>query len=725
MVKSVLKILFLFVLFGFLLIHSPVTQVKDLGLRQVMGFPDSLINREVNLDYGRIPLYFVLNEGQVGNRALFYAKTSGYTLWLTKNGLVFDSEWSKYSDLQKQKTAKASIAEETFERDISKLVFLNVNQNPKVIPLDFSEYKVNYFIGNDESKWRVNVPTSKAVLYRELYPNINFKVYGVEEQMEYDWIVKPGGEVSDIRFLLEGVKETRIDGEQNLAVETGFGELKHKKPECYQYIDGEKVYIEGLFHEIEENTYGIEVKKYNKDYELVIDPVILVYSTYLGGKKYDSGYGIAVDSEGAVYITGWTCSANFPTKNPFQEKYKGNNRNAFVTKINPEGSGLVYSTFLGGHGDDYTHDLAIDSKGSAYVTGKANSSDFPIKNPFQTEYKGIDDVFITKISPDGSELVFSSFLGGSGQDWGTGVTVDSRGSAYVTGGTTSADFPLKKAFQKIYKGGKTTYPWDAFITKIHPQGKKIVYSSYLGGDEGDIAHGIAVDSEGAAYVTGTTSSKNFPKKKPFQENIAGYSDAFICKIHKKGNRLLYSTYLGGSDWDNSRGIAVDSKGAAYVTGDTKSTDFPTQNPLQEVNAGGYDIFIAKIKQKGNKLVYSTYLGGNDKDRGYAIAVDSKGAAYITGETYSINFPNINSFQKNMAGSSDAFICKIHRKGNSFFFSTYLGGSSYETGYGIAVDAQGTVYVTGKTDSKNFPKKKAIQKKNRGEYDAFITKIQYK
>ena len=265
-------------------------------------------NLDLSPDFGKIPLYFVPNRGQVDETALFYAKTSRYTLWLTKEGLVFDS--TRRIKKESPETKRLSPREENnpedfkYDRDVSRLVFVNANRSPEIIPIDRTEHKVNYLIGNDKSEWRTNIQTSREVLYKELYPNIDLKVYGIERQIEYDFVVKSGGEVSDISFEYKYVEKTKIAKEGNLVIKTKFGELEHAKPVCYQVIEGERVEIQAEFMKIGDNNYGFKVKGYNRNYELIIDPLVLIYSTYLGGSDWERGNGIAVDSEGAAYVTG-------------------------------------------------------------------------------------------------------------------------------------------------------------------------------------------------------------------------------------------------------------------------------------------------------------------------------------------------------------------------------------------------------------------------------------
>jgi len=710
MIKIVPRVFFLFVLMVFLCSQSSITQTQTLNskIHQRIEVQNAQKALKVDFDYGKIPLYFIPNKGQVHEKALFYAKASRYTLWITKQGLVFDRIL--------ERDRLPGIRDQKYERDVSKFIFLDSNKNPEVIPLGKTEYKVNYFVGNDQSKWRTDISASKAVLYKELYKSIDLKVYGIEKQVEYDWVVRPGGKVSDIRFEYENVKDIRIDEKGNLVVETEFGELRQTKPVCFQVIEEKRISIKAEFKRIEKNIYGFEVKKYNRDYKLIIDP--MVYSTYLGGSETnydaeDKGKGIAVDKRGAAYVTGNTNSLDFPTKNPFQGDL--NRRDAFVTKIKPNGKDLVYSTFLGGTGLDYGNAIAVDEKGCAYVTGDTLTSDFPTKNPFQANLNGKCDVFVSKLNPDGNALLYSTYLGGSDYDYGYGIAVNKKGSAYVTGIAYSSDFPTKKPFQENFKGVE-----EAFVTRLNKKGNGLVYSTYLGGSDKDRGGGIAVDKKGNAYVTGWTLSTDFPTENPLQENNAGWGDVFITKINAKGKTLLYSTYLGGSCWDTAYGIAIDEQGSAYVIGQTSSSDYPTKNPFQDSLKGVEDALVAKINSKGDTLLYSTYLGGSDAEIGCGIAVKEK-FAYVIGRTYSSDFPTEKPVQKKYKGDGDAFVTRLNLQGNGLVYSTYLGGSKKEWGFGIAVDKRGAAYATGETYSKNFPTKNPFQENQKG-IDAFITKI---
>lgn len=410
----------------------------------------------------------------------------------------------------------------------------------------------------------------------------------------------------------------------------------------------------------------------------------LVYSTYLGGDGDDGTSedfvrrGIAVDSEGNAYVTNFTTSTDFPTTEGALQTTIGGAPDAFVTKLNPAGNALVYSTYLGGSGSDEGRGIAVDSLGHAYVAGATTSTDFPITlGAFQTfnasgSTPGFEgDAFVVKLNPDGSDLVYSSYLGGSTSDGGIGITVDTSGNVYVTGSTNSSDFPTTpEAFEPNFPSGG----FDAFVAKVNPDGSALVYSTYLGGSSDDVGSGIAVDASNNAYVTGVTGSTNFPTTEgAFQTTLGdcpGCRDAFVAKLNADGSTLVYSTYLGGSADDGGSDIAVDTSGNAYVTGTTRSTNFPTANAVQPNFGGaGYDAFVVKLNS-GGALVYSTYLGGDSFDLGFGIAVDPFGNAYVTGRTNSwFGFPitpgafqpcldqpsQVNCFGKPLF---DAFVTKI-------------------------------------------------------------------
>ena len=430
----------------------------------------------------------------------------------------------------------------------------------------------------------------------------------------------------------------------------------------------------------------------------------LGYSTYLGGTapSTDIGFGIAVDGSGNAYVTGSTTSTIFPLQSPFQGSFAGI-QDAFVTKLNAAGNTLAYSTYLGGTGTDDSRGIAVDSSGNAYMTGYTQSSNFPLQSPFQGSYAGSQDAFVTKLNAAGNTLAYSTYLGGNSQESGQDIAVDGSGNAYVTGSTTSSNFPLLNPFQGGFTGSQ-----DAFVTKFNAAGNSLGYSTYLGGNNLDDGLGIAVDGSGNAYITGYTQSSNFPLQNPYQ-GFAGSIDAFVTKFNAAGNTLAYSTYLGGNNFDYGNDIAVDGSGNAYVVGTTYSPNFPVQNAYQSTKPGGAsaDVYLTKFNPAGNTLAYSTYLGGTGTDDGLGIAVDGNSNAYVTGYTQSSNFPILNPFQGSLLGSQDVFVTKFNAVGNALSYSTYLGGNNLDNGQDIAVDGSGNAYVTGYTRSLKLSASKSL------------------
>jgi hypothetical protein len=463
------------------------------------------------------------------------------------------------------------------------------------------------------------------------------------------------------------------------------------------------------------------VAKFDPDPTLPDPNDALIYSTYLGGDARDFGNSIAVDTSGNSYITGSTGSNDFPTEDAFKPN-RGSLRDAFVAKVNQTGEALLYSTYLGGSLDDLANGITVDSEGNAYIVGTTASVDFPkTTGVFEEIQQGAQDAFVSKLDPFGDSFIYSTYLGGSSDDFGNGIAVDSSGNAYVTGTTQSGDFPTVNFFDDSLGGAQ-----DAFVTKLNSTGTApLAYSSYLGGSGNDFGNGIAVDSAGDAYVTGTTQSGDFPTVNFFDNSLGGAQDAFVSKFDPSllgVASLIYSTYLGGSTDDRGNGIAVDTSNNAYVAGTTLSDDFPVKNPLQPTRGGDNDAFISKFNSAGSALTYSTYLGGSTDDRGNSIAVDISGNAYITGTTESANFPVANAFQDDLLGPMDSYVTKVNAAGDTLVYSSYLGGSNDDLGNAIAVDGLGNVFVAGTTDSTNFPTK-SVQNNPGGGNDGFVAKVQ--
>jgi hypothetical protein len=597
--------------------------------------------------YGQLPLSFEANQGQTAAPVNYLARGSGYALFLTPGAAA----------LSLQKPAAANLgpgAAPAPEGDVLRMQLVGASATPQVVGLDQLPGTTNYFIGNDPSQWHTNVPSFARVAYQGLYPGVDLVYYGNQRQLEYDFVVAPGASAAVIRLGLQGAEGMALDARGNLVLHTVGGDVVEHAPVLYQQSGGVRQAVSGRFVLEGDGQVGFAVGAYDASRPLIIDPV-LSYSTYLGGNGYEEGQDIAVDSAGNAYLIGTTTSTDFPTADALQAAYGGGLFNAFVAKLDASGTSLVYSTYLGGSGEDNGNDIAVDRAGNAYVTGHTTSTDFPTANPIQATNGGGQDAFVAKLNACGTALVYSTYLGGSGDDLGQGIAVDRAGDAYVTGRTTSADFPTVNPIQAANRGFM-----NAFVAKVNASGTALVYSTYLGGSGEDDGTAIAVDRAGNAYVTGSTSSTNFPTVNPIQAGYGGgNTDAFVAKLNATGTALVYSTYLGGSGEDLGFGIAVDRAGNAYVTGGTDSTNFPTANPIQAANGGSEDAFVAELDASGTALVYSTYLGGSGFDRGIRIAVDRAGNAYVTGDTQSTDFPTVNPLQAAYGGGSDdAFVAKI-------------------------------------------------------------------
>jgi hypothetical protein len=702
--------------------------------------PNCATKIRISETYGSLPLHFEANQGQVDERVRFLSRGSGYNLLLTSNEAVLTlSRRENNQDSTAEREDRKRGGESLIQTGTLRMRWEGANEDEKIEGVEGLEGKSHYFLGNDPGKWRSNISLYRKVRYRDLYPGVDLIYYGNQRQLEYDLVVTPEGDPNAIRLAIEGAEEVRVNGGGDLVVRINGGEVIQHKPLIYQEREGKREIIRGGYvvenlgqkqHEKGKVRISFKIDHFDSGKPLIIDPY-LVYSTYFGANSLDRAYAIAVDSLGSAYITGYTYSTNFPRLNAFQGTFGGGTSDVFVTKLNPSGTALVYSTYLGGNGNnDYGYGIAVDRWGYAYVTGNTDSTNFPILNPIQGTYGGgYYDAFVTKLDPSGSALVYSTYLGGNANELNPRIAVDGSGNAYVTGGTYSTDFPIfptsLNPFQPSNAGGS-----DAFVTKLDSSGTA-VYSTYLGGSNWDGALAIAVDSSGNAYITGETKSSNFPTNNPIQASIGGTDDAFVTKLNPSGTALLYSTFLGGKngwnvleyDMDYGTGIAVDDSGSAYVVGSTWCIDFPTVNPIQGSNAGSRDLFIVKLNPAGTALVYSTYLGGSNDDNSNAIAVDSTGSAYITGFTNSTDFPTSNATQGIYGGGSwDAFVTKVNPPGSALVYSTYLGGNDVEYGYGIAVDSSGAAYIAGYTSSTNFPTANPLQGSYAGSSDAFVTKI---
>jgi len=710
---STRQILILVVMFG-LVLFATIANAQ-------ITFDETSQKQMAMTNMSAMPMAFTENLGQWGEKTLFRAEASGATFYFCKDEVAYlfvrDTDELLEDDHfpgQDMPGLDDRFSRPRYKKEslLIKAQFVGTNPHAEVIGEDRLSHNCNYFYGNDPDKWCTDVPNYSTIIYKDIYSGIDLKYYGNGKSMKYDFIVHPGADLSQITIRYTDVEDISISHNGDLQMATRFGLVYENKPYVYQNVNGRVSEVKASYYLKEPGVFGFRVDGYNPAYMLIIDPE-LIYSTYLGGNDAEGARGIAIDGSGNVYVTGLTSSNDFPTyPDSAYDSTYYSGGDAFVTKLSPEGNSLIYSTYLGGNDSDIGNDITVDISGNAYVIGWTSSTNFPTENPYQTNQAALD-AFVTKLSSNGNSLIYSTYLGGTGDDFGNGIAIDDSGNAYITGETSSSNFPTLNPFQTNLQGNE-----DAFVTKLSTEGNSIIYSTYLGGESYDRGYGIAVDSSGCSYITGRAGSAYFPTLNPYQLS-QGATDAFVTKLSSSGASLIYSTYLGGSGNEWSIDIAVDGSGCAYIAGHTMSSDFPTENAYDSTYYSS-ESFVTKFNPAGDSLIFSTYLGGSGADYIYSIAINSSGNTYVTGKTNSPDFPTENPYQL-YQGGWDAFVTRFSAEGNDLIYSTYLGGNDSEEGQDIAVNG-GIAYVTGHTFSTNFPTLNPYQV-NQGSMDVFLTKFE--
>ncbi len=661
--------------------------------------------------YGRLPMRFEVNRRQTDKRVRFLARGSGYGVFLTGHEAVLALHAAPSgSSATLRHRLHGSSSPKT---DVLRMQLLAASPSAEPKGVEPLSGTVSYFRSSDPSRWQSGVPTFAKVKFPAVYPGIDLVYYGDQGQLEYDFVVAPKADPKAIRLHFAGARKLRLDASGNLTIRASNGRIVFHMPVVYQRENGVRRPVEGRFKLLADNSVGFTLGDYDHDRPLVIDPT-LVYSTYLGGSTQEAALGIAVDASGNTYITGTTSSADFPTTaGSYQTAQKSaGHTQAFVTKLNPTGTALIYSTYLGGsNDDDQANAIAVSAAGNAYITGYANTSDFPTTaGAFEASRPTEGSMgFVTEFNSTGTALVYSTYLGGSfGGEQGSGIALDSSGNAYIVGNTSATDFPVTPgAFATTISGFRS-----GFVTKLNPAGSALVYSTYLGGSNYDDALAVDVDAAGNAYVGGSTTSPNFPVTPgAFHQTKLAPANAtgFVTKLNPAGSALVYSTYLGGSDTEQVKAIAVDAAGTAYAAGHTESTDFPvTPGAFQGASKPGAG-FVTHLNAAGSALDYSTFLGpasGQFSDGPHSIRVDSKGEVYVTGATLP-GFPvTPGAFQPTASTFGSAYVTRLNATGTALIYSTCLGGTGAGTfatsGDAIAIDAAGHAFVAGDTQAKDFP-----------------------
>jgi hypothetical protein len=718
----------------------------------------------ITAGYGNVPLIFEANQGQTDSAVKFLSQGKGYTVFLTSGSMVLSLRPTELTPPQEISSSPVSAGPGTGRSAVRQMekaaraqksdtttVAINLvgsSTKPQAGGEGLLPTKVNYFIGRDPKKWHTNIPTYARIRYRNVYPGIDLVYYGNHRSMEYDFDLAPGADPTQIQFNVKGTDALNLDSAGNLLLTKGASELRLQPPVLYQEINGARARVPGTYVLRDSTHVGFAVGSYDATKPLVIDPV-LVYSTFLGGSGDDFSNGIAVDATGDAYVVGLTDSADFPSA--IIGSYNPTLFRMFLTKLDPTGSTLLFADYFGGtSGGDEAFSVALDSLGSPYVTGCATSSDFSVTaGAYQTTLAGSQDAFLAKFSPDGSSIIYSTYLGGStlnnigGSTTQTGysVSVDPAGEAVVAGVTMATNFPTAAAFQSSVSTDQFG-DWGeyGFVTKFSVTGDSLLYSTYLSGatinttasycpacfpDSEVLA--VVTDSSGDAYVTGYTSTTDFPVTTgAITTSYPGdylSSVGFVSKFDNTGT-IVYSTYLGGLSSTLLDAIAVDSTGSAFVTGyDTAGDGFPivTTSICDPSAAACNGAIIAKLNPAGSSLLYSTFLGTSNNMVGQAIQVDALGNAFIVGSD--VQFDLSNPIEGYAGGGGDVVVAEINPGASAVLMATFLGGQGWEAASGLALDSVGAAYVTGETQSLDFPvTESGFQTTWGGQTDAFISKI---
>ncbi|MGE0481758.1 MAG: SBBP repeat-containing protein [Phycisphaerae bacterium] len=697
-------------------------------------------------------LRFEVNHGQAPEGRAFVARGPGYQLLLSATDAVLALRQPHLSS-DSAGRAGGSVAGKGVAEDPARLVIRMAGGSAaaRVVGLEELTGKVNYLLGDDPAQWRRGVPTYGRVRCEQVWPGVDVEYYGTQGELEFDFVVSPGADPSQISFDIHGACGLRVSPQGELIADVPGGQITLRRPLTWQQRDDERVEIACSYELCGERSVRVRLGAYEPALALVVDPVV-EFSTYLGGSTpdplttQDQAFAVAMDNLGNAYVAGRTGQSNFPTVSGSLGTTSNGSGDAFVAKFDPIGN-LLYSTYIGGSDADRANDIAVDSVGNAYITGQTFSTNFPTLGAFQPTRRAGFDAFVMKLSPSGDAVVYSTYLGGSSDDQGLGIAVDAAGHAYVTGSAGGGGFPFFHTTSGAFKstpndpGGVS----DVFFAKLHPSGSSLIYSTLIGGGGyQDWGNDIAIDAAGRACIVGTTSvfagsPGAFPAtagafQGPGPLTSFGHEDGFLAIIDPGGNGaadLIYSTYLRGASgfgFERADAVGLDSDGDVYVVGYTASGNFPTTPGAFDTTYNGTgDVFAVKLSPGGNgsqDLVYGTYIGGptGDGDTDTDAVVDDNGGVFLTAIT-SGDFPvTSDAIQPAIPGAGDAVLALLSPDGSSLVYSSYVGGSLDDRSHGVAAHASGSVVVVGETQSANFPSFNAFQPTRRGAGDAFVIRF---
>ena len=710
---------------------------------------NSRLARQAQTNYGKLPLTFEANQGQTDPQVKFMAHGSGYSIFLTSGQMVLALRSSAAKQNAAQNSAAPTAGAQTAGKKtadaVIQLNLVGANANPAVVGEDRQAGVVNYFIGNDPKKWQRKVPIFRQVRYKSIYPGIDVVYYGNQSRAEHDFIVAPGADPGQIQLDVKGADRLSIAPNGDLVLYAGPDEIRLQAPTIYQEFHGLRVPVAGQYAVQGSTRVAFTLGQYDKTLPLVIDPV-LVFGTFLGGLANDQAVGISVDSAGSAYVLGSTASSNFPLAS--LDGLPPSGMNAFVAKLDVSGSSLVYADYIGGSSDDYPTAMVLDGSNHVFLTGYTYSGDFPTVNPYQAASAGGTDAFVTEVASDGASLLYSTYLGGSSWDYAYGISLDNTGDIFVAGGTNSQDFPTANAFQSTVSANQNEYYGEyGFLAKLTPDGSTLAYSTYYAGSQNVVqtcygqpcwpspytsVTGLAVDGSGNAYAGGTTNTYDFPVTESAYQatNTTTYDQqvGFVGKFSPTGT-LSYSTYFDAGPQNYYyfflSALAVDGSGSAYIVGWDYTYGVPvtTPNLCDPSQQGCSNGLIAKFDPTGATLAYSTYLAVNTDVEPQSLLVDANGDAYVLSQSGGGDQSQMVNPIEGFSGQYDLYIQEIDATGSIQLFSTALGGYGNDYPGGIALDSAGAIYVTGYTNSTDFPvTAAALQNTLGGNNDAFVSKI---
>ncbi len=681
--------------------------------------------------FSRLPPTFVPNAGQLPPQVRYSSHGPGYAIYLTPRRLVLSLGSRMDDPPTAAKTGLESPREPLTEGAVGgrargsmtlALELVGSRGDVEIRGVEQATGIVNIFRGDDPTRWRTRLPTYSNVLYSGAWPGVDLAVRGAPGELEYELVLAPGARLEDVRLAYSGASRLRIDSAGDLVIETPFGPLSDSRPVSHQSIGGRLVAVPTRYVLLgagpEGQRYGFAVDEgYDPRLPLVIDPG-LSYSTFLGGTSFDAGLSIAVDGDGNAYVAGE--SGDFPTTaGAFDPTFNGI-VDAFVAKLSADGSALVYSTYLGGDLVDRAVDLALDPEGNAVVTGWTNSANFPTTaGAFDRTPNGGYETFVAKLDPSGSRLLYSTLFGGAMTDLPKALALDSHGAVHVVGATNSTDLPVTPgAYDRSFNGSD-----DIYVLALDATGSSLVYCTYIGAEEYEFGYDVAVDGRDRPIVGGFTTSRGFPATAVFGPK--GREDVFVLKLDASGSSLLYSAVLGGRKSDYGNAIAVDERGSAYVAGSTYSPDFPVTPGAYDTSRTIYsDAFVARLDASGTALLYATLLGGASYTDAIDLALGPGGRASVTGYTSSPDFPTTpDAPDRTYGGVDDVFVTTLDATGSRLEYSTFVGGTNFDKAEAIAVDRAGNAYVTGWTQSVDFPTTRgAFDRTINSVADGFVVKL---